>query len=282
MGVTRSGVRYCVEAWLVADPRRELGADIASDAVAGLVIDVPDVLYDATLWRRWLVRLLTRLNPSINYTTFFQAWDRDYLADVHCGRREFSEAFQSFLLLAGLSWAQIDEIEAASRLRRQNFEQNARPLPGVVKTMTRLDSLGLRILAWADAPHSGARLAERLERLGLTNRFAGVLTSFDLELAQPSAACYLAALESLDLPAGQTLYVGHDARHLAAAGALGMRTAAFNSQPDARADFYLLRFEDLLPLVEARIALPGLACDKPAESQLRWNTTSLFSQGSCR
>ncbi len=282
MGVTRSSAGSYDETCLAEDPRRELGASLANEVVAGLVIDVPDVLYDATLWRRWLVRLVTQLNPAIHYTSFFQAWDRQYLVDVHCGRREFAEAFQSFLLAAGLSWAQIDEIEAASRLRRHNFEQNVRPLPGVVKTMARLEALGLPIVAWADAAYSGARLAECLERLGLSNQFIGVLTSFDLELAQPSTGCYLAALESLDLPACQTVYVGHDAGHLAAAAALGMPTIAFNAQPGAKADFCLTRFEDLLPLVESRLPVAKPANEQPLASSSPWNRMSLVSPGGCR
>ena len=65
MGVTRSSVRSYDETCLAEDSCRELGAALVNEVVAGLVIDVPDVLYDATLWRRWLVRLVTQLNPDV-------------------------------------------------------------------------------------------------------------------------------------------------------------------------------------------------------------------------
>src|SRR5260221_6806754 len=147
------------------------GARLAGAPVAGLIVDVADVLYDATLWRRWLWRLVARLNPSTTYAKFYESWDRKYLADVNCGRREFGEAFQAFLLDSGLSWAQIDEIEAASRLRRHSLESNVRPLPGVVKTITQLAEWGLPMVAWSDAPLTAAKLIERLDRLGLGDRF---------------------------------------------------------------------------------------------------------------
>src|SRR3569623_1380083 len=76
-----------------------------------------DVLYDATLWRRWLLRLLQRMGLHTQYRTFFKIWDVEFLNEVHCGRREYSEAFQAFLLSAGLSRGQIDEVEAARQAR---------------------------------------------------------------------------------------------------------------------------------------------------------------------
>ena len=121
----------------------------------------------------------------------------------------------------------------------------------MIKTIARLSDLGLPLVALADAPYPAARLWERLKRLGLDNRFGTVLSSFDLEAAQPSAQCYQSALDALGLPAQDVVYVGHDAEHLAGAKAIGMRTVAFNFQRQARADFYLTRFEDLAAIVES-------------------------------
>ncbi len=218
----------------------------AETPVGGLIFDTADVLYDATSWRRWLLRLVSTLGVRANYASFYGEWDQRYLLDVHCGRREYTEAFQSFLMAAGLSWAQVDEVEAASRIQRENWELNLRPLPGVVKTVARLSEWGLALVAWADSPHPAARLAERLDRLGLAHRFQAVLSSFDLEAAQPSPVCYDAALAALALPAERAVYVGHNAEHLAGATAHGLRTVAFNFDRQAQADCYLTQFEELL------------------------------------
>jgi FMN phosphatase YigB (HAD superfamily) len=234
---------------------------------------VADVFYDATLWRRWLWRLVARLGVPSNYPEFFAPWDQRYLPDVCCGRREYTEALQAFLLAAGLSWAQVDEIEAACRIQRRNLESNVRPLPGVVKTIAQLAPLGLRLAAWSDAPFAGAKLSERLERLGLGQRFAAVISSFDLEAAQPAAVCYSTAAAALELNPAELAYVGHDAEHLSGASAVGLTTVAFNHQRHALADFYLARFEDLLPLARTwaiaadETALRNGATLRPAATQ---------------
>lgn len=235
---------------VAADRALSPGAELG-----GIVFDVPDVLYDATLWRRWLLQLVGRLGVRVGHDEFFRAWDA-HLVDVHRGRREYAEALETFLLECGLTWALVDEVEAASRIQRENLELDVRPLPGVTRVMDELARLGLSLAAWADTPHPADRLAERLERIVPSARFDAVLTSFDLECVQPAAECYRATIDALGLPAAQVVYVGHDTAHLAAAAAAGLRTAAFNFEPEARADHYLTRFEDLLAVVETCSIVP--------------------------
>jgi FMN phosphatase YigB (HAD superfamily) len=273
----------------VVEPPHTAPRDAARPAaVEGLIFDTADVLYDATLWRRWLVRLVNHLgitrsgcktvgdcpNFSVghhlqdgrekngtvplfrngletsDWAAFLDPWDRQYLPDVCRGRREHGEALSSFLLAAGLSWAQVDEVEAASRVERQNLELNVRPFSGVVKTIGQLARRGLPMVAWADSPYPAAKLAERMDRLGLAGSFRAVLSSFDLEAVQPAARCYQSALEVLGTAPHATMYVGHDAAHLLGAKAIGLRTAAFNYQSQAAADHHLTQFEDLLTVVD--------------------------------
>jgi FMN phosphatase YigB (HAD superfamily) len=106
------------------------------------------------------------------------------------------------------------------------------------------------MVAWADSPCPAAKLAERMDRLGLAGSFRAVLSSFDLEAVQPAARCYQSALEVLGTAPQATMYVGHDTAHLMGAKAIGLRTAAFNYQSQAAADHHLARFEDLLTAVD--------------------------------
>ena len=129
-----------------------------------------------------------------------------------------------------------------------------RPFPGVVATLERLNRQGIALVAWADSPEPAARVATRIERLGLGSCFRAILSSFDVEAAQPEPVCYQSALDALGHAAADTVYVGHDAAHLAGAKAMGLRTVAFNFQPPAVADGYLTRFEDLLMLIEGDTA----------------------------
>jgi HAD superfamily hydrolase (TIGR01509 family) len=228
------------------------GCAIQRLAVDALLFDTAGVLYDATYWPRRLVRLINGLGLNVHYDEFVFRWEREFLHEVHRGRREYDEAFQSFLLSLGLSWAQIDEVDAVGRSELQDFRRALRPLPGVVPTISRLRHSGVSMVAWADSPDPVAATVERMDLLGLAGMFRQVLSSFDLEAAQPDAACYRAGLEALGQPADRAAYVGHDAVHLAAAKEAGFHTIAYNYQSGTSADYYLTQFNDLLSLLAGR------------------------------
>ncbi len=220
--------------------------------VAGLLFDMGDVLYDATLWRRWLLRVLCRLGLHTSYRSFFHLWEHDFLDDVYRGRREFCEAFQAFLLSVGLSPAQIDEVEAACQARRDEWERSARPLPGVKATLAKLHAAGVVMGVLSDSEYPASVLCERLERLGLGGVFHTVVSSLDLERIKPDPIGYHTALRAMELPSDRAAFVGHDAEELLGAAGVGMATIAFNYDADAKADVFINRFDELLPLVEPR------------------------------
>lgn len=216
---------------------------------SGLLFDMGDVLHDATVWRRWLLRVLAGLGLYTNYRSFYHIWDRDFLDDVHRGRREFSEAFGAFLLAVGLSPAQIDEVEAACQVRRSQWEVTARLLPGVRSTLGKLHAAGVAMGVVSDSEHPATVLAERLERLGAGGVFQAVVSSIDLERIKPDPVCYLTAVSAMDLSVDQVAFVGHDTEELAGAARVGMSTIAFNHDPEAKADVFIVRFEELVELV---------------------------------
>lgn len=225
--------------------------------VGGLLFDMGDVLYDATLWRRWLLRVLSQLGVHTSYRSFFHVWDHDFLDDVHRGRREFCEAFQAFLRSVGLSPGQIDEVEAACQARRNEWERNARLLPGVKPTLAKLRAAGVTMGVLSDSEYPAVVLGERLERLGLGGVFYPVVSSFDLERTKPDPACYRTALRAMGLSADRVAFVGHDREALAGAAGVGMPTIAFNYDADAKADVFITRFEEILPLVGPSLLQPG-------------------------
>lgn len=226
--------------------------------VQGLLFDMGDVLYDATGWRRWLLQLLARMGLHTHYRTLYHIWDDDFLADVHRGRREYQEAFQTFLLSVGLSRGQIDEVQAASLARKRDLEANARPLPGVRATVARLAADGAMLGVLCDSELDSDGVRAQLGRLGLGGYFSTVLSSIDLEYTKPSPVCYRAALGAMEMEAEDVVFVGHDGAELAGARAMGMETVAFNYEPGAVADHYLTRFEELLDVVDARLHCDAL------------------------
>lgn len=217
--------------------------------IRGLLFEMGNVLYDDTVWRRWVLKLLSHLGLHTNYHCFFRIWDRDYLGEVHRGRRDFCEAFEAFLLSAGLSHGQINEVEAACRARRHQLEAGARPLPGVRTTLQRLRQSNLALGVLSNSEHPAAALRQRLLRLAVGKLFTTVVSSIDLQRTMPDPACYLTAARAMNLPTEHVAFVGHDTAELAGAMAVGMPAIAFNFDTDARADVYLARFEELLDVI---------------------------------
>ena len=225
----------------------------------GVVVELANVAYDATGWARHLWRLVSHMGLRCDYAEFQRTWSREFLVDVHRGRREHDEALEAFLQARGLPWGEIDEVVAASR-GFDVWASDGRPLPGVVKTLASLAARDVAVVIWADSQFPGSRLARQLEADGFAPSIR-CLSSFDIEAVQPAESCFRACLEALNLSARQVMYVGHDTRNLAAARLHGLATAAVHFEPRTHADFILGRFEDLLTVVvpptRTRRALPG-------------------------
>ena len=217
--------------------------------VRGVLLDMCNVLYDDTVWRRWVLQLLSHLGLQSSYRCLFRIWDRDYLDDVHRGRCGFSQAFEAFLLSLGLSGGQIDEVKAASQARRRDLETSVRPLPGVKTTLEQLHHSGVVLGAIGNSQHPAPALRDRLRRFAVEGLFTAVVSSIDLGRTMPEPLCYRTAIEAMKLPARRVAFVGHDTAELAGAAAVGMPTIAFNYDTDAEADVYLERFEELIEVV---------------------------------
>ncbi len=221
----------------------------------GLLLDMCNILYDETAWRRWVLQLLLRLGLHTNYRSFFRVWDREYLADVNRGHRDFREAFEAFLRSAGLARGLIDEVEAACQSRRHQLETNIRPLPGVKTALKRLHSSGMVLGAINNSDRSAPELRDRLKHLGIDQHFTAVVSSIDLQQAMPHPAPYRAAMKALGLPPSKMAFVSHDTAELVGAAELGMSTIALNFDPDAMADVYLDRFDALPQAVSTQQSL---------------------------
>lgn len=218
--------------------------------VRGLLFDMGDVLYDATLWRRWLLQLLARMGIHAAYRDFYRVWDRDYLPAVHRGERDYHDAFCAFLQSLGLARGAIEEIEAASQARRRELIATLRPLPGVRPTLSQLQSSGLVLGVLSDSERPASELRVLLERIGIEQCFTTVVSSVELKQTKPAAVSYQKALAAMELTIGEVAFVGHDADELSGAAAIGMPTIAFNYEPDVAADVFLERFEGLLDLID--------------------------------
>ncbi len=221
---------------------------IADLAVRGLLFDLGDVLYDATVWRRWLLQQISRLGLYTHYAAFYRVWDRDFLPAVHRRETTYTEALRKFLRAAGLSTGQIDELVVAARIRRRELEAGVRPLYGVPATLAALKARGFRMGVLANSSRDSATLQRRLVKMGIAAGFEQVISTRDSGHILPEREAYTAACQALGTPSAETAFVGHDSRELAGAREAGLKTIAFNFDRGAEADACLERFEELIGL----------------------------------
>ena len=209
-----------------------------------------------------------RLGLRTEYGPFFRIFDRDYLDAVYRGQRPFSDALDAFLISAGLSAGQAEEVHRALDSYRRQSDASHRPLIGVRETLAQLHSSGVKLGVLCNCEHSGETIRQQLAELLGESPWAAVISSRDLGCTMPEAACYRAALQAMQLPAAEVAFVGHDARELRGAAVQGLATIAFNSDRDARADVYLQRFEDLIELTRFLAPLFGRGVNRRRRKSL--------------
>jgi len=126
-------------------------------------------------------------------------------------------------------------LHAARRLRRDELLCAMGVLPGVVEL---LDLARAHGMALAVASSSTRDWVEpHLERLGLRDRFAAVLTREDVPLAKPAPDLFVAAAQALDVTAGKTIVFEDSFNGCTAAKAAGMVCVVAPNRITAIQDF---------------------------------------------
>ena len=92
---------------------------------------------------------------------------------------------------------------------------------------------GYRLALLSNAP---ADVAHAVQRLPLAASFEHLLFSCFLKSAKPDPECFRAALAALDTGPGDVVFLDDRADNVAAAAALGIRSARFTGARQARAD----------------------------------------------
>jgi putative hydrolase of the HAD superfamily len=88
----------------------------------------------------------------------------------------------------------------------------------------------------------------KLERGGIGNLWDSITPSSEVGVQKPDSKIYQLALQQLGVTSDQAIFVGHKASELEGARNAGMKTVAFNYDADAKADFYIEEFSDLVKL----------------------------------
>lgn len=213
--------------------------------LAGALIDLCGVLYDDSIWSRWLFKLLQQLGLHTTYTPFFRVWRSEYLNRVKRQEVEYWQALREFLRAAGLSSGQIDEVEAASHAQQRKYESELMPLPGVTNVLNQLSNRGVQLTLLSSACLDTPGVHHRLQTLGLAPYFHSVLSIPDLWREHPRQAPFQVAAQTTHLPCQRLAFVGREAAVLTEAGQAGLRRIAVNYDDDAVADVFLRGFDRL-------------------------------------
>jgi len=83
---------------------------------------------------------------------------------------------------------------------------------------------------------------------GIGHLWDSITPSSEVGVQKPDPKIYQLALQQLGVSSDQAIFVGHKAIELEGARNAGLKTVAFNYDPEARADFYIKNFSDLTDL----------------------------------
>ena len=89
---------------------------------------------------------------------------------------------------------------------------------------------------------------KKLERGGIGDLWDSIIPSSEVGVQKPDPRIYQLALQQLGVSSDQAVFVGHKTIELDGARNAGLKTVAFNYDPDAKADYYLTNFSDLINL----------------------------------
>lgn len=225
----------------------------------GIVFSVGGVLFDDSIWKRWLLQQLARIGLQTQYQAFFQVLESEYLPDVYCGRRDYWHALREYLFAVGLNRGQIDEVEATAAHRRLRFEREIHPMPGVRGTLSILASRGVPMAVLCNSIDPTPQLVTKLQALGIAQHFHHVGSSQDAGVALPASESYQLSIQALQAKPTQLIFVSNDQREIRGARAVGMIGVAMHLEPFSEGNYCLDRIDTLTTMVRPCASRPKAA-----------------------
>lgn len=196
------------------DDKADARAASFLDDTDALLFDLCGVIYDDTIWTRWLCQLVSRMGLPLTFDAFCHRWRREYLPPVERGQRDYWDALRMFLQAAGFRRGQIDEICAAGHARQREFEEGIQPLPGVRSVVSQLAAQGWKLGVLARAPWNCQGVQDRLWRLGLLHAFPVAVGMLDLKAEGACESPYDLAAARFAVPAAKIAWVSEDRCHV--------------------------------------------------------------------
>ncbi len=197
-------------------------------AARGLIFAAAEVLYDDSMWLRWLHGQLRRENGGKTFQELKQTWNQ-VSRDFFAGKSEFRLALEFLFDSLDVSIRLRAELAMAAHSRRTRLAAEARPFVGVATAFRQLADQGYRLAILANSECTGAQFRRHLQMHGLTQCHA-IATSCDLGIAKPDARAYLNAAALLGMPLEDLVYVAADEDDISGAQDVGLRTISCSAE----------------------------------------------------
>ncbi len=216
-------------------------------AIRGIIFDMGDILYDASIWRKWLCGKLNEHSIVVDYTGFIQKWE-ELLIDVYEGKANYWNRFTDLLDYYGLPKREQEKLIPLAKQKALDVQKERRLFEGVQDTLKTLKTKA-KLAVLSDNESGELKVRSILNDLDIEDYFASVVTSADIGFAKPNPEAYKITAGKLGLLLENCAFVGHDVDELEGAIDAGLFAIAYNAENDVPAHKKIEHFSELLNLV---------------------------------
>jgi HAD superfamily hydrolase (TIGR01549 family)/HAD superfamily hydrolase (TIGR01509 family) len=216
---------------------------IDKQKIRALIFDAGDILYYRPQRGRHFAAFLKELGlepkPNFSQQKKVIQWQ------AYRGQISHEEYREAVVGIYGLTQPHLVERGKQALIEDDG---NVSFFEGVPETLHALKKQGYLLGIVTDTANSISAKLKWFARGGFGHVWDSIISSMDVGTRKPDPKIYRAVLQQLGLPPEQAIFVGHKASELAGARAIGMQTVAFNYDEDARADYFIETFSDLLKI----------------------------------
>jgi putative hydrolase of the HAD superfamily len=227
--------------FLQAESKRSATRPRNHKEIRALLFDAGDILYFRPNRGQHLKNFLKqsglanrKLHPDAENTLKSQAYH---------GQITQNQYREELLCLYGVT----DPVLLARGIEAMDLDDNnVEVFKGVSETLKSLKKEGFLLAIVTDTAVPLHIKLSWFEHGGFGDVWDSVISSKEMGTQKPDQRIFNAALQQLGVTVAQAVFVGHSPEELDGARAMGMKTIAFNYDEQAKADFYIEEFKDLL------------------------------------
>lgn len=226
-----------------------MNSSLQKNQFKALIFDVGDILFDASVWRKWLAKELAgKYDKPVTYPQLVEAWEA-LLFDVYKGKAEYWERFATLVTNFGLNPEQAKEVEKSAKEKGKSVQADRKPMPNVPETLKKLQENEILLVALSDTESGEAGLRKILQQLGIESYFHAVVSSFAIGHAKPEPEAFDHAIKATGYSKSVCAFVAHDIDELDGAQAHDLFAIGYNYHPNATADHLIEDFAQLLEFI---------------------------------